>query len=168
MKKIDRRALISNGLWLVAFLIVFFGIRAYQKQDIAQGPAPVLEGRALDGHNLSLTTIDKPVVVHFWASWCRICRWEQDTMKSIAKTYPVVTVAMQSGSDREVQDHVTKNNLHFPVINDRTGELSRRFGVSVVPTTFIVNRSGDISFVEVGYTSEIGLRTRLWLASFWN
>ena len=89
-------------------------------------------------------------------------------MQSIAKTYPVVTVAMQSGSDREVQDHVTENNLRFPVINDQSGELSRRFGVSVVPTTFIVNRSGDISFVEVGYTSETGLRARLWLASFWN
>ncbi len=164
MSKLNRRTVIVNALWLLAFLVVFFGVRAYQKRDIPRGPAPELTGKSLDGRILSLASIDKPVLVHFWASWCRICRWEQDTIQSIAESYPVITVAMQSGGDLEVRDHVNKNKLRFPVINDESGEVSQRFGVRVVPTTFIVDKNGDISFVEVGYTSEPGLRMRLWLA----
>ena len=161
--KFDRRTIVTNVIWLMAFLIVFFGVRAYQQRDIASGQAPVLSGRTLTGKSFSTATAEKPILVHFWASWCRICRFEQNAIDAIAMDYPVITIAMQSGSNQEVADHVREQNLGFAVINDEYGDISRQFGVKVVPTTFVIDASGKIRFVEVGYSSETGLRTRLWL-----
>ena len=162
--KFNRRTIVTNVIWVIAFLIVFFGVRAYQQRDIASGQAPVLSGKTLDGQLFSTATADKPVLVHFWASWCRICRFEQNSIDAIARDYPVITVAMQSGSNQAVARHLREQGLGFAVINDEYGDISRQFGVKVVPTTFIIDASGKIRFVEVGFSSEAGLRARLWLA----
>lgn len=162
--KINKRSLVINALWLLVFTAVVFSVRAYRQHDLARGAAPVLADVTLDGRSLSLEKIDKPVLVYFWASWCRICRWEQGAIQSIATTRPVISIAMQSGSDAQVSAYVTRHDLRFPVINDEDGSLSRRFGVKVVPTTFIVDGQGNITFTEVGYTTGPGLHIRLWLA----
>lgn len=163
--KFNRRALIINVLWIIAFLLVFFGVRAYQHREIASGQVPALSGQTLKGRTQSIAAQGEPLLVHFWASWCRICRLEQGSINAINEDYPVITIAMQSGSNEDVARHVREQGLGFDVINDEYGDLSRQFGVKVVPTTFIIDASGNIRFVEVGYTSELGLRARLWLAS---
>jgi peroxiredoxin len=164
MIKIDRRTLLINLAWLIAFLVVFFGVRAYQQRDMVKGTAPALSGKTLTGEDVALSGTGEPLLIHFWASWCRICKFEQDSIVAINKNHHVITVAMQSGDDAAVARHVEEQKLDFPVINDVNGELSRQFGVRVVPTTFVVDSEGNIRFVEVGFTSELGLRARLWLA----
>jgi len=76
-------------------------------------------------------------------------------------------VAMQSGSDDEVAQYMQKEALSFPVLNDPEGVLAAQWGVRGVPASFIVDTAGRIRFVEVGYTTGIGLRLRLWLARVW-
>jgi alkyl hydroperoxide reductase subunit AhpC len=49
-------------------------------------------------------------------------------------------------------------------LNDEDGWISEKWGVHAVPASFIIDRTGRIRFVEVGYTTEIGLRLRLWWA----
>ena len=54
--------------------------------------------------------------------------------------------------------------MQSPTIVDRDGTLSSNFGVNAVPATFIIDTDNQIRFVERGFTSELGLRARLWLA----
>jgi hypothetical protein len=54
--------------------------------------------------------------------------------------------------------------LEFPVIPDEYGRLAAVWGVQAVPASFVVNGEGEISFATMGYTTEIGLRSRLWAA----
>ncbi len=156
----------KRALEILIFAVVIVGIRAWQQRDMPNGPAPLLRGMTLDGHPYALSAHPaKPVLVHFWATWCPICRTDQGTIDSIAHDYPdTVTVAMQSGSRDEVMKHMTKANLGFRVVNDPDGSISRTWGVNAVPASFIVAPDGRIRFIEVGYTTEIGLRTRLWIA----
>jgi thioredoxin-related protein len=49
------------------------------------------------------------------------------------------------------------------VINDPDGALAAAWGVRGVPTFFVVDSQGMIRFREVGYTTGLGLRWRLWL-----
>ncbi len=58
-------------------------------------------------------------------------------------------------------------SVSFPVLNDPDGAIAAHWGVRGVPASFIVDGAGQIRFVEVGYTTEIGLRLRLWLARAW-
>jgi thiol-disulfide isomerase/thioredoxin len=109
----------------------------------------------------------RPLLVHFWASWCPVCKLEQENIQTISEDYPVITIAMQSGEVIEVVEYMHQEGLRFPVINDSSGTLARRFGVRAVPSSFIVAGNNTIVFREAGYTTGIGLRVRLWLAKYW-
>ncbi len=146
------------------FVIVVAGIRAWQQRDMVSGIAPPLQGITLAGMRYKLPT-QKPVLVHFWATWCPICRTEQGAIQAIAHDHPqVITVAMQSGTAIEVTRFMREQGLSFPALNDSDGSISHAWGVNAVPASFIISPDGKIRFVEVGYTTGIGLRFRLWLA----
>lgn len=162
-KKFQRIGWIALQLLLLVAIIA--GVRFWQQRDIVRGVAPPLSGILLDGKLASALVRDgQPLLVHFWASWCPICSAEQGSIESLAKDYPTLTVAMQSGSDAEVLKHLHQENLSFAVLNDPDGLISRQWGVRAVPASFIIDAHGRIRFVEVGYTTGIGLRLRLWLA----
>jgi thiol-disulfide isomerase/thioredoxin len=146
-------------------LLLILGIRAWQQSGIASGPAPALAGVLLDGKPVALAAFaGRPVLVHFWATWCPICSAEQGSIDALARDTPVITVAMQSGEHDAVVQHMRKETLSFPVLNDPDGVIAAQWGVRAVPASFIVDGAGQIRFVEVGYTTGIGLRLRLWLA----
>ena len=161
-----RRARWRLGLELAAILVAVVGIQAYRQRDTASGPAPPLAGRLLSGQTVSLAALrGRPVLVHFWATWCPVCRLEQSSIAAIARDHAVLTVAFQDGSAEQVRAYMRREGLDYPVLADPYGVLASRYGVRAVPTSFIIGPRGRIRFVEVGYTSEAGLRLRMWLAA---
>ncbi len=154
-----------RAIELVAVLVLILGIRAWQQSGTARGPAPALAGELLDGKPVVLAAYTgQPVLVHFWATWCPICRAEQGSIDALARDMSVITVAMQSGDRSAVTQYLRNEALRFPVLNDPDGVMATRWGVRAVPASFIVDGAGQIRFVEVGYTTGVGLRLRMWLA----
>ena len=156
----------KHALSFLLIVVLIAGIRAWQQRDMVSGMAPPLVGVKLDGSAYTLPVKpEQPVLVHFWATWCAICRAGQDSINSIAQDHPnTITVAMQSGSAAEVTRHLVAQGLRFPVLSDADGRLATAWGVHAVPASFIISPDGQIRFVEVGYTTGLGLRLRLWLA----
>jgi peroxiredoxin len=154
------------GLELTLMLLVYFGVRAWMQRDLPIGPAPAIQAITLTGQPVELAALARqgPVLVHFWATWCPICALEQGSIQSISTDHPVITIASQSGDDRAVHDYMQEHALSFAVVMDEDGELMQRYGLRGVPASFIIDRNGKIVYREVGYTTEIGLRIRLWLA----
>ncbi len=167
-KPSKKRVWLRRGLEVLLFIILILGVRAWQQRDIVQGLAPPLNGVLLDGKSFVLPNKPtQPVLVYFWASWCPICRATQGSIDSLARAYPnVITVAMQSGNSGAVQQYMREQGVSFPVINDTDGQVSASWGVQAVPASFIIDTDGKIRYVEIGYTTGIGLRIRLWLAGF--
>jgi hypothetical protein len=64
----------------------------------------------------------------------------------------------------QVAEYVRENQINSTVIVDEEGAWAKLFGVKGFPTSFIVKPDGDIYDVEVGYSSEYGLRFRIWMA----
>ena len=157
------RGYAASGL---VFVIIIVGMRLWQQRDMPDGPSPVLQGVTLAGQLYTLPAHpEKPVLVHFWATWCPVCRAEEDSIAAIAQDHPnTITIAMQSGSSAEITRYMQEQKINFPVVNDTDGMLSRTWGVRGVPTSFIIAPDGQIRFVEIGYTTGLGLRFRLWLA----
>ena len=152
---------------IVVIVVLILVVRAWQQRDVASGLAPALAGQLLDGRQYVLApSAGQPVLVHFWATWCPICRLEQGSIESLARDYPTITVAMQSGDALSVEQHLKREGLHFPVINDPDGRVAASWGVRAVPASFIVDAAGRIRFVEIGYTTYLGLRLRLRLARY--
>lgn len=163
-----RKIWFKRALYLLLFILMIASIRAWQQRDMASGMAPPLVGVKLDGSAYALSVKPaQPVLVHFWATWCPICRAEQGSINAISDDHPnTITVAMQSGSDEKVSQHLAAEGLRFAVLNDADGRISAAWGVHAVPASFIISPDGKISFVEVGFTTGVGLRLRLWLARF--
>mgnify|MGYP001071398626 CR=1 FL=1 len=147
-------------------LLIYMLLKTWMQRRMIEGPAPQIQGTLLNGQTFDMKQLGgKPALIHFWASWCGICKLEQDSINAISKEHTVITIPMNSGDKQEVQEFMHDNNLSFPVINDPDGKLSAKYGVRAVPASFILNPAGEISFKEVGYTTNWGLRFRLWLAS---
>ncbi len=148
----------------IGFLVALvLGARAYVSRGAATGPAPALEGVALNGSRVSLSSLlGRPVLVHFWATWCPVCRLEEANIQAVSRHHAVITVATRSGDATELGEYMEERGLDFPVVLDESGFLATRYGVRGVPVSFIVDAGGQIRFVEVGYTTELGLRARLW------
>ncbi len=154
--------------WVLEVLLIIavvLLVRAWLARDLAQGPAPAFEANLLDGSPVSLADYaDRPMLLHFWATWCPICRLEEGEIMRLSRSHPVLTVAMQSGPSWEVEAHLTERERELDVINDPDGALTRRYGVRAVPSTFIIDRDGQIVFRKQGYAPPLELRLRLWLA----
>jgi thiol-disulfide isomerase/thioredoxin len=154
--------------WLLQALVllgVIILVHLWQTRAVVSGIAPPLNGHTLQGEHVDLATNHEgPLVIHFWATWCPVCRLELDNIAALQPEHRVITLAMMSGTDGEILDYLKETKIDFPVISDPQGSIAQNWGVTGVPATFILDGEGRIRFVEVGYTTTLGLRARLWLA----
>ncbi|MEM9304259.1 MAG: redoxin domain-containing protein [Pseudomonadota bacterium] len=132
----------------------------------ARGPAHAFSATDLEGNPVSLDQYlaDGPVVIRFWATWCPNCKREQHMIDSMADGGRVLTVAIQSGGERDVRAYVEAEGLDMPTIVDADGHIAIPYDVVAVPTTLIIDQDGEVRFRMLGLTGEWGLRLRLWLA----
>lgn len=153
---------------LVLILVIVAGVQWWKGRHLASGEAPTLSGITLEGQTLDLAAYQgRPVLVHFWATWCPVCRLGNGAIDAIARDHQVVSVALQSGDAAEIQQYMTAEALSFAVVPDETGALASPWGVPGVPATFILDPNGHIASSTMGFSSEWGLRTRLWAAGGW-
>lgn len=157
---------------LAMVAVALLGAHAWQTRHVPSGPAPDFSALAVstqDGAVLGLAQWraahpGQPVALHFWAEWCAICKLEQHSVTRVASDWPVLTVAMQSGDVAAVRRTLAQRGLNWPTVIDADGALAARYGFRAVPAFVAIDPAGRISATSVGYTSEIGMRLRLWWA----
>lgn len=154
-------------------LAVFIGVQAWQTRDVPSGPAPEFAFTLLhpDGSRSSTTLAEwravhpgQPVALHVWAEWCPICRTEEHSVTQLARDQPVLTIAMQSGPPDAVARVLAQRQLPWATAMDPRGDFARSLGFKAVPAFVVVDAKGQLRGASVGYTSEIGMRLRLWWA----
>lgn len=157
--------------WLLEgfiLLAIIFGVRTWQHRGMLEGEAPDFERTALNSETIHLDNYrGKPVLLHFWASWCPMCELEQGSITDLAKDWKVITVAFQSGGQEEVQRYMERKGItDWVTIVDEDGSLTQQYGIRAVPTSYVLDEEGTIQFRESGLTTGWGLRIRLWLADW--
>jgi thiol-disulfide isomerase/thioredoxin len=153
-------------IYILLFVVVMQAANWWKTRDVQKDNLSEFTGVLMDGSEFSIAEFaGEPVLFHFWATWCPICELENGTIQSISQDYPVISIASWSEGEPEVKAYMRENQLNFSVILDTSGELAQSFGLKGVPTSFIVDPNGEIMFVETGYSTEIGLRLRLWLST---
>jgi len=103
----------------------------------------------------------KPLLVHFWATWCPTCKLEASNIDRISKNYRVVTFAVKSGSDDELKTYMKNRGYTFFVVNDSGGKWAKKFNIEAFPSTFVYDANKTLKFTEVGYTTTAGLLARM-------
>jgi len=152
--------------YLLIFFVISQGVSWWKTRNAPTGNLSEFNVELMDGSQFIISELSgKPVLFHFWATWCPLCDLQKGSVESIARDYPVVSVASWSEGEAEVKKYMRDNELTFPVMLDDSGQLAESFGLKGVPTSFILSPSGEIEYVEAGYTTEAGLRFRLWLST---
>ena len=173
LKQHLRRRWKDHLLTLLILLGVYLGVNAWQTRHVPQGPAPELSFVLLQPDGSQTTTSltqwranhpGQAVALHLWAEWCPICRAEEHNISSLVVDRPVLTIAMRSGPPEAVARVLAQRQLRWPVAVDSRGDLTRQLGFSAVPAFVVIDPQGRLRSPSVGYTSELGMRLRLWWA----
>ena len=105
------------------------------------------------------------VLIEFWATWCGPCRLQARFFEQLHAELDgkgVHFLAIDAGEDEaKVREFVTESPFPYPVLLDPEDSLSRRYNIYGLPTVMIVNRQGEISFLETGLSDTHTLRAAL-------
>ncbi len=167
LKAHTRKTLKSWTINIALLVSVYLMVQIYQGRHAPQsGAAPNIQATDISGQQIELEHyLGKPTLIYFWATWCNICGLTRSSINNIAQDHPVITIASQSGGNGEIQAYQKKHQFDVTIINDKSGQLSNAYGVHAFPTIFVLDSQGNISDVEIGLSSEWGLRLRLWWAA---
>lgn len=162
----------SHALTLLVVGTVVVGINAWQTRHIPEGAAPAFRAPLAGAAAGTQITLEqwrarhpgRAVALHFWAEWCPICRMEEGSVTTVQADWPVLTVAMRSGEAAQVAGVLGQRELPWLTVVDPDGSLSARYGLKAVPAFIVLDAQGNIRHASVGYTTEFGMRLRLWLA----
>lgn len=119
--------------------------------------APSLEARDLDGRPVSLKALTEhgPVVLAFWATWCKPCTKELPQLQRIVSAAPgatLLTVNQDGPRNRaKLRPFWSRMGLTAPVVLDDDGSIAERFRVVALPTTIVIDRRARIVSVHQGY-----------------
>jgi peroxiredoxin len=90
----------------------------------------------------------KVVVVRFWADWCKSCAEEMPLIEKVYNKYKdqgLVILAVNIGQERDaVAKFVNRIKITYPVLIDPGTVVTKRYGVTGLPITFISDRNGII------------------------
>ena len=105
------------------------------------------------------------IILNFWATWCEPCKAEMPVFERAQQQYrdqglAVVGVDFQE-RDEEITAFLSQVGVTFPTLVDRTGEVSRQWRATGLPTTFLIDRQGIIRDVRVGAFTDAMLEDRL-------
>ena len=152
----------------VALLLVA-GVQAWRGRDLlpSGSPAPDLVLRDLDGrlHHLS-DFRGHPVMLHFWATWCGVCRQEFGALASVdAERGNGLLIAAADDSDdlAALRTFAAERRLTYPIFRVEGGSAAP-WGVKVFPTSFYLDREGRIVTHQMGMTTRWSMRFWLWWA----
>jgi len=147
----------SIFIFIISNIISF-----YRSTNLSKTPLMLSSVELINEESYIIDT-SKPIMVHFWATWCPICKVEASNIQKISENFQVITIATQSGDDKQIKKYQKENEVNFMVINDKDGLLSKSANITVFPTTIIYDKNQKMVFADVGYTSTWSL----WLKMFW-
>lgn len=150
----------------VMFIAVYTAINWWRQPVMPAQPELQLTDYKGQVVNLETLSHASPVLVYFWGTWCPVCKVTSPKVNAIAQsnTYPVVTIATQSGNNQALDTYMATNGFTFITINDDTGKLFSDWKGQVTPS-YVILKDGEMTQGLTGVQPEWSLRLRLWLSS---
>lgn len=161
---------ILKTLWVVVKYFIIFAI-LYSVINWWHQPSmpanPQLNLTDYQGQSIDLVKMSEkePTLVYFWGSWCGVCSVTSPKVNTLAQQgYPVVSIALKSGSDEEIAQYMQNQGYTFKVVNDNEGSIFANWQGQVTPS-YVILEDGDMKQGLTGIQPLWSLKLRLWLSN---
>jgi peroxiredoxin len=141
-------------------LLSYIGF-AQEAQPTKKNVLPSVEVKTVDGKKINVKNITnngKPIIISFWATWCKPCVKELTTIAEVYEQWQketgvkLVAVSVDdTRSSSKVAPFVDGKGWEFEVLLDINGDLKRAMNVNEVPHMFIVNGNGEIVWQHTSF-----------------
>tara|TARA_B100002051_G_C16718989_1_gene631174 strand:- start:625 stop:1116 length:492 start_codon:yes stop_codon:yes gene_type:complete len=143
-------------------LIILISLTLFSLISFAQIKSlPAVDLKTLDNNTFNSSEFyndGKPIVISFWATWCKPCIKELNNIAEIYEDWQdetgVKIIAISIDDARNMSKVKPKVNAllwDYEVYCDPNGDLKRAMGVSTVPHTFLLNENKEIVYQHTGY-----------------
>lgn len=147
---------LCRGVLFVVLLLAVCGCAREEKPALPGNSAPDFTLRNLAGQEVKLADLrGKVVLVNFWATWCPPCREEIPSMDRLnramaGKPFQMLAISIDEGGKEAVEAFFHKAGVTLPTLLDPGQKTGKRYGITGVPETFIVDKNGVILKKVVG------------------
>lgn len=125
--------------------------------------APDFTYVTVDGLEITLSDYigEKPVVLDFWATWCRPCLEELPVLQAFYEEYgDQVEIIAISSEDSRVKDGIAniinQYALTFPVMHDPSGGIGNLYPTRAIPYLVFIDIDGKVTKTHTGMSPSIG------------
>ncbi|GGG55815.1 TlpA family protein disulfide reductase [Paenibacillus radicis (ex Gao et al. 2016)] len=152
----------ASALFIVAFVLAGLAVYQYVSKDgtstaaavdfkpkagsvAAEFQLPGLDEKAYEVGGKQ----DKLSFVNFWASWCGPCELEAPDLQTLQEKYGdeinlYGVNATKFDKERSAREFVQEHEFTFPILMDRSGDVTKQYKVNTFPTTFLIDSEGVI------------------------
>lgn len=132
---------------IAAAALAFFGLAGSRGRE--GRAAPTLPSEHLSGSSVTLASLHgHPALITFWASWCEPCEREAPALErfslSLGAHAALVGVNWSDPSLSAARSFLKRYRWTFPNLRDPRGTVGLAYGVTGLPTTFVIDRAGRV------------------------
>ncbi len=143
---------------LLSILLLFFFTSFAQAANIEKMPKFSLEN-ALNGKTVNSEVFKgKVLLITFFATWCPPCREEIPSLIKLqnelsAKGFSVLGFSVDEGGPKVVKKLIEQAKINYPILMTESKTVRDFGGITGVPTTFLINKTGKVVSRYLGYVS---------------
>ncbi|MBU2552833.1 MAG: TlpA family protein disulfide reductase [Bacteroidetes bacterium] len=147
-------------LFLLTFLVVF-GMAAMAQEVNPGAKIPSVTIKNIDGNSFNTQDISndgKPIIISFWALWCKPCKLEMDAYNEnytewVEETgVKIYAVSIDDArSTAKVLPFVSGKGWTMEMLLDPNSDFKRAMSVNMIPHTFILNGNGEVVYQHTSY-----------------
>lgn len=179
LRRRDRETMVALLVFMALALAVPVarGIAVPERTPAVQGAdvaaltakaAPDFTLEAVDGSHVTLSALKgKVVLLNLWATWCPPCVRETPRLVRVYDKYRdqgfiILGINTTYQDDRlKVKQFVRDKQVSYPVLLDMTDEFGQKYGARLLPTSYLIDRSGRIVSTKVGEVDEAQLEEQV-------
>ncbi len=146
---------------MVMTLMVVFGMAAIAQEASTGNKIPSVTIKNIDGNSFDtkdITNDGKPIIISFWALWCKPCKLEMDAYNEnyadwVEETgVKIYAVSIDDArSTAKVLPFVSGKGWTMEMLLDPNSDFKRAMSVNMIPHTFILNGNGEVVYQHTSY-----------------
>ena len=142
----------KTSLLILVYSVFFFLFLSSTASHVVANPMDIsLPNDAGEEVRLGQVAAGKPLLLYFWATWCKPCRWTRPKVSDFAKRYKdqVMVLGINLGgldTTEDVRKYRSRYNITYPLLFDRDNEAADAYSVLVIPAVILLDGTGDVRY----------------------